>query len=1362
MKDFYQILGIAQDASAQEIKKAYRTLALTEHPDKGGSGERMGLLSDAYQTLSDVNKRRDFDEDWSVFQDVDVDTVYDGVVHEQLNAGDTLPHSHPFRKQHDTLVAKYEQSPLIPAEPKPLEAYQSGMYSFTADEGTETQTLHDVFTLIRKKTAQEINAQQLEKESFEPSVIVQQPQNSLKTTGVFHKAKDFFGSYFGSQPIMEPFKPVEPQKKKPQEESKTDSLPLNPALAIKRFMQFLSGYYVGHELTTLNEYLADEIKNIKKSKQPAPNLPLYEGIFELTLMAEQPTTPNTLISSVNKLTTFAQTAHPEVLSYLIPVFYDPLFRNLYAQALHLYWQEKPELDLLKPYGGLEEAKDLLMVLKERLTNDRNNKHLSPLIRHVKLLYQFEKDAHRASTQTQTAATHREEAFHFLDWMPVFINQGSRAILVNLFLQIGLRFQEASRLEESPAWRMADEQLALKMYLTAAGIGNHSTPDVELYANTHVLHYLSSFTFQEPTLDDIILSLKKRTTLLADIFPFFEPHQSNIAFLRQENKSLQLMRQVLHTLVRAHEYNKTHSDTQPTHHAPTTILYQAYEACLKNWYQEEYNPILEQQFRLELMEELLFENDWTFLDVEQRLDSPWVMVDRDQDGWMNPTRVLPYKNNEGVQYKTINGAEINHKTGKINFFMTPWTSERPVYEKLFTLFDLEELLEKNIGGGWFSLDPVDPLKPYHPFNAMRFAPSSLAESELLNTMLLTDYVLKFMTTNQEVQGHYPFEQRPVLGMLKHVPGYLRRIIEDFQASKRTGDLHRFWIETEAINLSLSDETIEPKGISRIHLGSLKMVVKKHRMERDIHGELKDVGDEDEGWPIYVLTPEQFQELKEGTRRINTHAMIFTHGTIRCSYWENHREIHKHVPLDYNETLIELYIHPRGTDGKLRHTTESMPLLYRVVKDMAAQTGLSHRYSPEFIFAHEFTEHYDEFAQYLPEFGRLKELSKMTVLIRYLNNVRQSNHEALAALDYLMTDVNLSPPPDTDSYKEYHRVHQAQCKQVTDTFEDLRHEVSAPVKVSQWENQLEGIRGQIKHLSKDRQCDQVNAFFCQQLNNAGITTHHHRLVNPFVYSNNNRPLAEALRICSLKETAEDIRGRFRESSLQDIELALENNGDAAMQRIAVAKSRSYLQEDRLVKAKLEAGFVGIKLGTQDKKVDLKGQCFWVPASVRHEVRQDEKTGLSRYSFFVYGGVNVQPKINVINGVNGALKGNVVGGGSFNRTEIIKGYQSHHIINQASKNHDLLTAAGFNIHSRANRIYLPTNESQHPTRSIHSGRHTNEARITVENEMTKIYKRGQAQGWGSSQYREAVRVMTSEFRQELRAGNIALNSKHRPWTK
>ena len=46
--------------------------------------------------------------------------------------------------------------------------------------------------------------------------------------------------------------------------------------------------------------------------------------------------------------------------------------------------------------------------------------------------------------------------------------------------------------------------------------------------------------------------------------------------------------------------------------------------------------------------------------------------------------------------------------------------------------------------------------------------------------------------------------------------------------------------------------------------------------------------------------------------------------------------------------------------------------------------------------------------------------------------------------------------------------------------------------------------------------------------------------------------------------------------------------------------------------------------------------------------------------------------------------------------------------------------------------------------------------------IYNRGKAQDWSPTQYRAELRTMLSEFRQELRAGNIALNSKHRPWAK
>jgi molecular chaperone DnaJ len=70
-KDFYQTLGVAKDASQAEIKKAYRKLARTHHPDanKGdpAAEERFKEISEAYDVLSDETRRRDYDEARSLF-----------------------------------------------------------------------------------------------------------------------------------------------------------------------------------------------------------------------------------------------------------------------------------------------------------------------------------------------------------------------------------------------------------------------------------------------------------------------------------------------------------------------------------------------------------------------------------------------------------------------------------------------------------------------------------------------------------------------------------------------------------------------------------------------------------------------------------------------------------------------------------------------------------------------------------------------------------------------------------------------------------------------------------------------------------------------------------------------------------------------------------------------------------------------------------------------------------------------------------------------------------------------------------------------------------------------------------------------
>lgn len=70
-KDFYQVLGVSKNASADDIKKAYRKLARDNHPDsKPGdkaAEERFKSISEAHAVLSSAEKRKQYDEQRSLF-----------------------------------------------------------------------------------------------------------------------------------------------------------------------------------------------------------------------------------------------------------------------------------------------------------------------------------------------------------------------------------------------------------------------------------------------------------------------------------------------------------------------------------------------------------------------------------------------------------------------------------------------------------------------------------------------------------------------------------------------------------------------------------------------------------------------------------------------------------------------------------------------------------------------------------------------------------------------------------------------------------------------------------------------------------------------------------------------------------------------------------------------------------------------------------------------------------------------------------------------------------------------------------------------------------------------------------------------
>jgi DnaJ-class molecular chaperone len=64
-KDYYAILGVAPDASLEHIKKAYRLLAKTHHPDMSkevGAEERFKEAAEAYACLKNPEKRAAYDQ----------------------------------------------------------------------------------------------------------------------------------------------------------------------------------------------------------------------------------------------------------------------------------------------------------------------------------------------------------------------------------------------------------------------------------------------------------------------------------------------------------------------------------------------------------------------------------------------------------------------------------------------------------------------------------------------------------------------------------------------------------------------------------------------------------------------------------------------------------------------------------------------------------------------------------------------------------------------------------------------------------------------------------------------------------------------------------------------------------------------------------------------------------------------------------------------------------------------------------------------------------------------------------------------------------------------------------------------------
>lgn len=61
-RDYYEVLGVGKNASADELKKAFRRAAIKHHPDKGGDEAKFKEVNEAYEVLKDTSKRQRYDQ----------------------------------------------------------------------------------------------------------------------------------------------------------------------------------------------------------------------------------------------------------------------------------------------------------------------------------------------------------------------------------------------------------------------------------------------------------------------------------------------------------------------------------------------------------------------------------------------------------------------------------------------------------------------------------------------------------------------------------------------------------------------------------------------------------------------------------------------------------------------------------------------------------------------------------------------------------------------------------------------------------------------------------------------------------------------------------------------------------------------------------------------------------------------------------------------------------------------------------------------------------------------------------------------------------------------------------------------------
>lgn len=243
--------------------------------------------------------------------------------------------------------------------------------------------------------------------------------------------------------------------------------------------------------------------------------------------------------------------------------------------------------------------------------------------------------------------------------------------------------------------------------------------------------------------------------------------------------------------------------------------------------------------------LLHERSWNAQQVASNIN--WWGIPRTRDGWISPETSKAPWTSQRCPFRSLNGFSLNLSTGEIQYFVQD--APRGTNDGLFGHQDIAEVMSLGIENSFFSLDQPessDPSSrerdfPHHPFQQMRYEPKHMVKSDYLQTMLHTDYILKFFTTGVEVNPNPPFLIRSAQeGLMQRLPDRLKRLMVPIQGHRGgKGQAHRFWIE--AGEIPFKKETQSNEDTIRVYFGAVPMKIKKHLLRKDSNGKLVDDDD-----------------------------------------------------------------------------------------------------------------------------------------------------------------------------------------------------------------------------------------------------------------------------------------------------------------------------------------------------------------------------------------------------------------------------------------------------------------------------------------------------------------------------------------